>query len=396
MNSIIAQFDVNPYHWPGWAQASLSASVGLLTLLFFVETRSLSQAKTSCSNAVSCLAGIKLEAQLQTKCSKLASYMFLCGCGFLGGMMFTIVSALAPPVLSDQFGFDVENTSHYLLVMSSAYLISSILQLAAKCARIDNRKILGLGIIFAMAGSVMFGDWQAVHNDPCHFPPTSNSTANSFPSSTLYTSGENATDALCLGDSVTNSSYLQGLVQSCEDLSSSSNECFWNRQSRVTSTYCYTCLGVCLSLQKSQNIYQLSMGVMLLSISAGFLFVFSSAVVSDVASVKSQGKVVSSVIGSGSLARCISPLWFIKSYEMTSRHSYFAMAITAGYALVLLICLAALFKNLAPRDRGSALSATSKFHSYPVDQDPTGSGEIAEVQDDDDLENQTFPFETTV
>ena len=72
MNSIIAQFDVNPYHWPGWAQASLSASVGLLTLLFFVETRSLSQAKTSCSNAVSCLAGIKLEAQLQTKCSKLA------------------------------------------------------------------------------------------------------------------------------------------------------------------------------------------------------------------------------------------------------------------------------------------------------------------------------------
>ena len=42
--------------------------------------------------------------------------------------MFTIVSALAPPVLSDQFGFDVENTSHYLLVMSSAYLISSILQ----------------------------------------------------------------------------------------------------------------------------------------------------------------------------------------------------------------------------------------------------------------------------
>ena len=103
----------------------------------------------------------------------------------------------------------------------------------------------------------------------------------------------------------------------------------------------------------------------------------------------------------------------IKSYEMTSRHTYFAMAITAGYALVLLICLAALFKNLAPRDRGSALSATSKFHSDPVNQDPTGiyslviisyselvlytgSGEIAEVQDDDDLENQTFPFETTL
>jgi MFS family permease len=283
MNSIIAQFDVNPYHWPGWAHASLSASVGLLTLLFFVETRSLSQAKPSCTRVVSCLTGIKLEAQLQTKCSKLAPYMFLCGCGFLGGMMYTIVSALVPPVLSDQFGFNVEYTSHYLLVMSSAYLISSFLQLAAKCARTDNRKILGLGIVFAMAGSVLFGDWQAVHSDPCL---TSNSTADYFP--TLNASGDNPTDTLCLGDSVTNSSYLQELVQSCESHGSSSNECFWNRQSRVTRTYCYTCLGVCLSLQRSQNIYQLSVAIMLLSISAGFLFVFSSAIVSDVASVKSQ------------------------------------------------------------------------------------------------------------
>ena len=57
---------------------------------------------------------------------------------------------------------------------------------------------------------------------------------------------------------------------------------------------------------------------------------------------------------------------------MTRRHTYFAMAIIAGYALVLLISLAALFKNLAPRNRGSALSATSKFNSDPVNQDPTG------------------------
>jgi hypothetical protein len=78
---------------------------------------------------------------------------------------------------------------------------------------------------------------------------------------------------------------------------------------------------------------------------------------------------------------------------MTRRHTYFAMAIIAGYALVLLICHAALFKNLAPRDRGSALSATSKFNSDPVDQDPAGFGEIAKVQDDD-LENQSVPVET--
>ena len=71
INSVIAQFDdVNPYHWPGWFQVALAATVGLLALFFFVETRSLSQAKLSC-RPISCFTGLKLEAQLQTKCTKL-------------------------------------------------------------------------------------------------------------------------------------------------------------------------------------------------------------------------------------------------------------------------------------------------------------------------------------
>ena len=38
----------------------------------------------------------------------------------------------------------------------------------------------------------------------------------------------------------------------------------------------------------------------------------------------------------------------VESYELTGRHTYFAMAIIAGFALVLLLLLAALYKNLAP------------------------------------------------
>lgn len=136
-----------------------------------------------------------------------------------------------------------------------------------------------------MAGSLLFGDWQAIHSDPCLNSFTSNN------STTLLSTKEyatNTTDTLCVGDGSRNSSFLQELVESCEGLSSSSHTCFWNRQSRVTGSYCYSCLGVCLSLQSSQNIYQLSMAVILLSISAGLLFVFSSAIVSDITSVKTQ------------------------------------------------------------------------------------------------------------
>ena len=70
INSIMAQFDVNPYHWPGWMHASLTATVALLTVFIFVETRSFSKARLSCSKMTVYLNGLKLEAQLQTKCKK--------------------------------------------------------------------------------------------------------------------------------------------------------------------------------------------------------------------------------------------------------------------------------------------------------------------------------------
>ena len=38
----------------------------------------------------------------------------------------------------------------------------------------------------------------------------------------------------------------------------------------------------------------------------------------------------------------------VESYEMTGRHTYLPMSITIGFLLVLLLCLVALYKELAP------------------------------------------------
>ena len=47
------------------------------------------------------------------------------------------------------------------------------------------------------------------------------------------------------------------------------------------------------------------------------------------------------------LSLCID----IRSYEMTGRHTYVAMAVNTGLALLLLLLLASLYKNLAPVSR---------------------------------------------
>ena len=62
----MAQFDIDPYHWPGWIHAALSAAVSATVLLFFTETRSLSRAKCSTMRCT-CLARLKLSAQLHSK-----------------------------------------------------------------------------------------------------------------------------------------------------------------------------------------------------------------------------------------------------------------------------------------------------------------------------------------
>lgn len=39
----------------------------------------------------------------------------------------------------------------------------------------------------------------------------------------------------------------------------------------------------------------------------------------------------------------------MKTYELTGKHTYLSMAVTAGCLVVLLVCLSGLYKELAPR-----------------------------------------------
>ena len=63
INSVMAQFDISPYHWPGWVLAALSATVASISLIGFVETRSMPQAKTACPS----LTSIKFETNLRSR-----------------------------------------------------------------------------------------------------------------------------------------------------------------------------------------------------------------------------------------------------------------------------------------------------------------------------------------
>ena len=60
----------------------------------------------------------------------------------------------------------------------------------------------------------------------------------------------------------------------------------------------------------------------------------------------------------------------VESYEMTGRHTYLPMSITIGCLLVLLLCLVALYKELAPR----VIRSEVKEASNAVSQDMYISG----------------------
>ena len=67
LTSVMAQFpDVNPYRWPGWFLAALAATQATAVIFCFTETRTFSCSK-GFHNRCSCLAGLKLSAQLKSK-----------------------------------------------------------------------------------------------------------------------------------------------------------------------------------------------------------------------------------------------------------------------------------------------------------------------------------------
>ena len=58
----------------------------------------------------------------------------------------------------------------------------------------------------------------------------------------------------------------------------------------------------------------------------------------------------------------------MESYELTGRHTYPSMAVTAGGSVVILICLVALYKSLAPKSSlKERVDATSKLETMEQD-----------------------------
>lgn len=80
ITSIMAQFDIDPYRWPGWMHATLAAAYCLLVLFCFTETRPWVCAKVSC-NKCSPHSGLQLSVKLQSnwKIRFLVSTIYLHG-----------------------------------------------------------------------------------------------------------------------------------------------------------------------------------------------------------------------------------------------------------------------------------------------------------------------------
>jgi len=184
--------------------------------------------------------------------------------------------------------------------------------------KIDNRLLLALAFIMGLIGCVLMGDWQAIGHDPCsstnanatqQFNTSINSSeltdtdygwsgismASGLNSGfdTMYYSGDSFVPYPAQSDEINvTSNFSQTLVERCEALSSSSYQCFWNPNSRITGEFCNTCHASCHSQQKSSNFYQFSAGVLLLALAGSLGFVFISAIASGYTPVESQVCVV--------------------------------------------------------------------------------------------------------
>ena len=187
-------------------------------------------------------------------------------------------------------------------------------RLAMKLIRVNDRLLLGVTFILGIVGVILIGDWQGIGRDPCssaniinHFIPSNNSSGveeNGHSQSGMFSDdsvlnreGDSSTSPedyflspAALPDEMnsSNSSLLSQWVESCEALSNSSHQCFWNPKSRITGEFCNTCDAVCYSEQKSFNFIQFSAGVMLICLASSLGFVFISSISSAYTPVDHQ------------------------------------------------------------------------------------------------------------
>ena len=148
----------------------------------------------------------------------------------------------------------------------------------------DNRVGLALGLVVAIGGTLLIGDWQGIKGEnPCAMNTTHVSSiqpgmsgdvvdsATPGPLPEIYSasgccdyqltsvSGSFLTETL----TTDNTTHKPHNREQCESQSTSEHQCFWNPESRVTGDHCAACTPVCLSTQTSLNFAQFTIGVAL-------------------------------------------------------------------------------------------------------------------------------------
>lgn len=160
-------------------------------------------------------------------------------------------------------------------------IIFSLFRSILKKLDVDNRVGLALGLVLAICGTLLIGDWQGIKGEnPCAMNTTYVSSiepgmsgdavenAKPGPLPEIYSasgccdyqqtsaSGSFLAETLTT-DNTTSRLHNKGL---CESQSTSEHQCFWNPESRVTGDHCATCAPVCLSTQTSLHFAQFTIG----------------------------------------------------------------------------------------------------------------------------------------
>ena len=169
------------------------------------------------------------------------------------------------------------------LIIIINYAFFSLFRSILKKLDIDNRVGLALGLVLAICGTLLIGDWQGINGEnPCAMNTTYVSSiepgmsgdvvdsAKPGPLPEVYSASgccdyqhtSTSASGSFLAETLTTDNTTSRLhnKELCEAQSTSEHQCFWNPESRVTGDHCTTCAPVCLSTQTSLNFAQFTIG----------------------------------------------------------------------------------------------------------------------------------------
>ena len=172
----------------------------------------------------------------------------------------------------------------YIVPMHTRFFILPHHSLILKQLQLNNRKVYMLAVLMALSGTAAMSDWQSIGNDPCLVPST---TINNTAVATLELQGNITTSRpLSMNQS------LESLANSCEELNSTLQQCYWNPNSRITGKLCQDCYPVCRSIHKSLNFIQFTAGFIIFSASMPLQSVPLLVVISDFSPPQSQVNII--------------------------------------------------------------------------------------------------------